>query len=606
MGEEVCARAVAAGERVLWFAHRRELVEQAASRISTRLGAMNVGRIHPQAPRTPYAQVQVASVQTLLARPPGSWPKAELVVLDECFPAGTRVDGRLIESIQPGDRVVCLDQAAGRFVRRAVVRTFKRRPTSLLTVHTRGGRLTCTADHPILVLRGDVLAYIEAKHLSARDEVLRVRGGIGPSDDTLIGSRAAWERVDRVEVHEPTSDGTFGGRCPDGHVYNLEVEERHNYVADGIVVHNCHHFAADDWRSLVDHYPEQRVLGLTATPERSDGRALGDIFDKLVVAATHRQLIRDGWLLPCTVFAPARELGAGLALDPVEAYRRYADNDLAFVFAGSVLQARELAQRFSDAGYPAEMVAGVTSTGARSSAIGRFATGELKVLTTVLALTEGIDLPAARVCILARGCGHVTPYLQMVGRVLRPHPSMASAIFIDLPGVSATFGHPTEDRVYSLEGTGIRRASEEPLFTCAHCGVVVPRSDVRGVCPECGRSASAEEANRLKPPRIYSMELRSTYAGEGTPESAKNAECKRLRDVANTQGYSLEWVRREYRLLFGSDPPLDDVSEDHRRAAFTSFQELAKKNNYKPAYAAVRYKKLFGSWPPRGWGQIHA
>ena len=102
------------------------------------------------------------------------------------------------------------------------------------------------------------------------------------------------------------------------------------------------------------------------------------------------------------------------------------------------------------------------------------------------------------------------------------------------------------------------------------------------------------------------MELRSTYAGEGTPESAKNAECKRLRDVANTQGYSLEWVRREYRLLFGSDPPLDDVSEDHRRAAFTSFQELAKKNNYKPAYAAVRYKKLFGSWPPRGWGQIHA
>jgi DNA repair protein RadD len=447
----VVAVSLAAGQRTHWLSHRRELVSQAAARISERLGALSVGLIHPQAPSTPYAEVQVASVQTLLARPSSAWPKAKLVVLDE-----------------------------------------------------------------------------------------------------------------------------------------------------------CHHFCSDDWRTLVEHYPNERVLGLTATPERGDGRPLGDIFDKLVVAATHKELIRDGWLLPCTVFAPAKVLGAALALDPVEAYRRHADNDLAFVFAGSVPQARELAQRFSEAGYPAQMVAGVTSTGARASALRRFAAGELRVLTTVIALTEGIDLPAARVCILARGCGHVTPYLQLVGRVLRPHPTMASAIFIDLPGVSSTFGHPTEDRVYSLEGKGIRRASEESLFTCIHCGVVVPRSEVHSGCPECGRAASTEGVSRAKPPRIYSMELRSLYAGEGTPESAKVAEYKRLRDVARDHSYSLEWVRREYRLLFGSDPPLDDVSEDHRRRTLASFQELARQNNYKPAYAAVRYKKLFGSWPPRHWGQSHA
>jgi hypothetical protein len=49
----------------------------------------------------------------------------------------------------------------------------------------------------------------------------------------------AWARVDRVEVLEPTGDGTFGGVCPDGLVYNLEVEGLHTYVADGFVVHNC-------------------------------------------------------------------------------------------------------------------------------------------------------------------------------------------------------------------------------------------------------------------------------------------------------------------------------------------------------------------------------
>jgi hypothetical protein len=47
-------------------------------------------------------------------------------------------------------------------------------------------------------------------------------------------------RVDRVEVLEQTSDGTFGGLCPDGFVYNIEVEDNHNYFADGILVHNCH------------------------------------------------------------------------------------------------------------------------------------------------------------------------------------------------------------------------------------------------------------------------------------------------------------------------------------------------------------------------------
>lgn len=54
------------------------------------------------------------------------------------------------------------------------------------------------------------------------------------------GRVPAWVRVDRVEVLEPGSDGRFGGLCPDGHVYNLEVEDTHTYVANGFVVHNCH------------------------------------------------------------------------------------------------------------------------------------------------------------------------------------------------------------------------------------------------------------------------------------------------------------------------------------------------------------------------------
>lgn len=53
-----------------------------------------------------------------------------------------------------------------------------------------------------------------------------------------------WLRVDRITIHEQTSDGTFGGLCPNGLVYNLEIEgagyNEKNYIANGLVVHNCH------------------------------------------------------------------------------------------------------------------------------------------------------------------------------------------------------------------------------------------------------------------------------------------------------------------------------------------------------------------------------
>jgi Rad3-related DNA helicase len=54
------------------------------------------------------------------------------------------------------------------------------------------------------------------------------------------GRVLAWSRVDRVEVHERAGDARFGGLCPDGHVYNIEVEGLHTYTAHGVVVHNCH------------------------------------------------------------------------------------------------------------------------------------------------------------------------------------------------------------------------------------------------------------------------------------------------------------------------------------------------------------------------------
>jgi superfamily II DNA or RNA helicase len=64
------------------------------------------------------------------------------------------------------------------------------------------------------------------------------------TDRRLEDCTATRGRVDSVEILEPRSDEELRKLCPDGYVYNIEVEENHNYFANSVLVHNCHHAAA--------------------------------------------------------------------------------------------------------------------------------------------------------------------------------------------------------------------------------------------------------------------------------------------------------------------------------------------------------------------------
>jgi hypothetical protein len=104
-----------------------------------------------------------------------------------------------------------------------------------------------------------------------------------PRAGSAEGSVPTWRRVDRVEVLQPGSDGRYGGVCPDGHVYNLEVADTHTYqVAGGVVVHNCQRWMehpdhgkeltelAED---LVRRGPAVGIMAIFAT-QRPDARSL--------------------------------------------------------------------------------------------------------------------------------------------------------------------------------------------------------------------------------------------------------------------------------------------------------------------------------------------
>ena len=97
-------------------------------------------------------------------------------------------------------------------------------------------------------------------------------------------------------------------------VYNLQVEGNENYFANGVLVHNCHLFLARTFAGLVEEYQNSVVIGLTATPARGDGKALGLMFQQIVPSCTVGGLVAQGFLVPQVYYSPAKPDLAGVKI----------------------------------------------------------------------------------------------------------------------------------------------------------------------------------------------------------------------------------------------------------------------------------------------------
>ncbi len=251
-----------------------------------------------------------------------------------------------------------------------------------------------------------------------------------------------------------------------------------------VLFDECHHGPSKTWGSLGDQYSTAQLLGLTATPERADGKAVGDMFDDLVIASSVKELTALGHLVPCVTWAPPAKLDTGeLGLDPVAAYQRYGNDERAVVFCVSKQHAADVAEQFNAAGIVAAVVHGSLAKAERGGTLAAYERGEIRVLCNVHVLTEGWDQPLASVCILARRPGHDGTFLQMVGRVLRPAPGKKRAILLDLCGSVHQHGLPDDAREYSLTGRGIKKTDRLPLRQCPTCGAVFMTAVD---CPMCG------------------------------------------------------------------------------------------------------------------------
>jgi len=282
------------------------------------------------------------------------------------------------------------------------------------------------------------------------------------------------------------------------------------------VIDEGHHvLPGNKWGRAVAMFPNAKGLGVTATPERADGKGLGEIYTQLVIGPTMRELIDAGHLSEYRIYVPPTTLDASkikvsratgdfaikdmqaavrkarITGDVVSHYLKWAAGKLGITFAVSIEAAGELAQAYNDAGVPAAAISSKTPGPLRTELIRRFRNREVLQLVNVDIFGEGFDLPAIEAVSFARPTMSLPLYLQSFGRGLRPMPGKTHAVIIDHVGnVAGPRGHglPDAPRVWTLAGRD-RRApvlSPESVKVCTECARVFKRIHVH--CPYCGHT----------------------------------------------------------------------------------------------------------------------
>ena len=158
--------AQAKGKRVWILVHRQELTVQTSKALDDQRVAHGI--VAAGWTPEPLPNVQVCSVQTLIRRMTKLHPP-DLIVVDECFAAGTIIDGRPIETLRHGDIVTAWCYSEKRFKPRRVVRAFRKTPSgTMIRVTINGAATIATTSHPYLTQRG----WVPAGRLMPSDKVL--------------------------------------------------------------------------------------------------------------------------------------------------------------------------------------------------------------------------------------------------------------------------------------------------------------------------------------------------------------------------------------------------------------------------------------------------
>lgn len=293
---------------------------------------------------------------------------------------------------------------------------------------------------------------------------------------------------------------------------------KRTFDPDLIIIDEAHHAVAGTWEKILNYYSSAKLLGVTATPMRLDGRGLKDFFNVLVTGPSVKKLTEEKFLVEARCFSipqildrkKLRKVGGDFVAEEVvqtledlhvngnaiKEYKKHCSGAPAIVFCVTKKHAETMAAKFRDAGFRSAFLHDGVKAVTRKGLIDYLGKGELDILTSVNVISEGTDIPVVTAAILLRPTESEAMYLQQVGRVLRPAKGKKRAIIIDCVGNVLKFGLPSDERNYTLEG---KEKEEEapPLKMCPKCYAMVPASTQ--ICPECEHVFVVEQRKPFQP-----------------------------------------------------------------------------------------------------------
>lgn len=216
-----------------------------------------------------------------------------------------------------------------------------------------------------------------------------------------------------------------------------------------IIIDEAHHCLTDSYQRVLEHFNGARVLGVTATPDRSDMRNLGQYFDSLAYEYTLPRAIKEGYL--CRIQAMTIPLSidltgvkqqngdyaladVGTALDPyleqiAQEMKKHCANRKTVVFLPLIKTSQKFCRMLQEQGFRAAEVNGESED--RAEILDAFDKGEYDVLCNSMLLTEGWDCPSVDCIVVLRPTKVRSLYCQMVGRGTRLSPGKENLLLLD-------------------------------------------------------------------------------------------------------------------------------------------------------------------------------
>lgn len=360
--------------------------------------------------------------------------------------------------------------------------------------------------------------------------------------------------------------------------------DRHNF--DFLIPDEAHHAVSPTYQKIFAAYPMAHVLGVTATPIRTDGRGLDEVFETLVKGPSIRQLIDDGYLVEPVLYGPAKRVNLAniqtrmgdydqrqladamdthaITGNAIQHYLKLCKGQPALAFCVSIQHAKDVAAEACAAGVRAAAVSGKDDLEYIRRTIAGLSDGTHEMVASCDLISEGFDAPAVVAIVSLRPTKSLAVYIQQGGRGLRPDyaPGMPlttrqdrlaaiaasvkpRAMILDHAGNCFRFGTLDEERDWSLEGRkkNLRGAAVEDVAVkqCPKCFACHKPATI---CPLCGH--------------VYETVDRELDLREGELEQIDVAALQRaradeirlartydeLKKIGKRRGYSSQWAWR--------------------------------------------------------------